>query len=43
MAEKRKETGHFKISVISYVKLNLIVCIRVLLKLYLDENFVIYT
>lgn len=38
--EKRKNT-RFKISLISYVKVDVIVCIKVLFMFYLDENFVI--
>lgn len=41
--EKKRKNTHFKISLISYVKLDVIVCIKVLFVLYLGENFVIYT
>lgn len=42
MVEKKRKNSHFKISLMSYVKLDLIFCIKVLFMLYLDENFVIY-
>lgn len=43
VVEKKGKNTHFKISLISYVKLDVIVCIKVLFVLYLGENFVIYT
>lgn len=43
VVEKKRKNTHFKISLISYVKLDVIVCIKVLFVLYLGENFVIYT
>lgn len=43
VVEKKGKNTDFKISLISYVKLDAIVCIKVLIMLYLGENFVIYT